>query len=387
MKVWILKIKRSVGSAILLFVAFLLLPLFPTAPLQAAPDPAMPEEAKTSDIPAAPVPPVEEPIIPPEEKVLEYLEEAVDARINGEKPFFYINPGFNIGIIQATVSTTAQNDDQTAILNKDRPDLSYNFDIVTTGYRITDWLGVSLLASSRSFTLNRQIVGDQDPLKNLGSTPEESDSPKIDLGGEDIGTRLKGYYNYIMPTVYVGGDDWYGFRIGGGIGYGSGWLEGTIKFQNSLSDQLLTRAVIDPSSTNELVAYNMLSGLVNVQSLNPEELYMLAHYRDPGYLQLLGMYWTTKGYIAPSATRLAQFQTLNPDLNLFEFAALEGLSRNNVRMNFDNLFVYQVYVDFPSFYNINSRLSVEMPAFQNRGYDFSIVAINVAFYYPLGIGL
>lgn len=316
-----------------------------------------------------------------DEDILERLERAADERLNGNKPFFYINPGFSLNYMQATI-TSRTDEEAKAVMTSSELGTTYHYDIVSTGYQITDWLGFNVNLSSHSFVLDRQI-----PEDSSATSTSDDDDDNNGIFGQDMGTRLVGHYSYIMPSLYLGGEEYLGFRLGLGVGYGQGWFGGTVQFRNTESELLLTQAVLEPSRSQDLVLYNLASGLVNVQSLDYVEKALLVNWQEPGNLERLGMYWTAKGYVSPSMEKIIQYQAINPDISPFEIAALMGLSHNNIRLSVPNLAVIQLYMDFPAFWNIHSRLYVDVPVFERNGYDFSITSFNVAFYYPVGIGL
>jgi hypothetical protein len=283
--------------------------------------------------------------------------------------------------MQMTVDSKAEQGEggTVAIMDREPVGVTYHLDVVSSGFPITEWMGWSISLTSKSFTLNRQKEVAE---AAAGSTANSESS----FYGEDNGTRIKGHYAYIMPALYFGGEKSRGFKLGIGVGYGSGWMDGTIELSNSLSRLFIYGAAQDPQLLNTLIAYNITSGLMDPSRLKPEEAYLIATINEPGHLDLLGQYWSATGMAAPSQDRLLPLQQLYPGRTLFELSAIESLGRSNIRRSTASLFAYQVYLDFPSFHNISTRFYVEGPVFSTSNYNFSFQSINIAFYYPIGIG-
>lgn len=311
--------------------------------------------------------------------ILDNISETMQQKASGKRPWFHIYPGINLNRFQMSVQQREAEENRTLAVMRHSPDkIDLQLDAASQGWRINEWLGFDIMIHSQQIYFNRQITED----------PDTSESIQINDEGTDLGTRINGYYSYIMPAVEFGGEKTHGFKAGIGLGIGSGWMGGTVHFQDKYSDDLFYSTVQDPTLVGELVDYNYYSGLIDADDMALEELYMVENIEKNGNLELLGQYWIARGVIAPNPEELSNIQKLNPELSLFEIAALQGFTQKRVSVNMYPLYAYKVFVDFPPIWpGIHTRFYVEGPIFDYKDYNFSFQSINLAVYFPIGVGL
>lgn len=149
-----------------------------------------------------------------------YAQEA-DVSLRDDLLGWSVTPGIGVRILDLTV-TSKQNGAEGIITN----DGSFSepiyaaLNIETPTYLLTEKFGITVRSHTTHFTLKRQ---------RFTKPPTNSTNSQDTRDIRDVGTRVNGYYSYIMPTIFYRSVDKSGdSRFGIGYGYWKASFSGEV---------------------------------------------------------------------------------------------------------------------------------------------------------------
>ncbi|TGN18685.1 hypothetical protein [Leptospira idonii] len=261
-------------------------------------------------------------------------------------------------------------------------EVQFSFDLKTPDWQFTEWFGATLLFRNSEYTLNRQTV--EKPLgsnTNLASSPGSSSSSS-DSNTErvNLGTRIKGFQSFAIPTVYFGKKGIDHFRIGLGAGPGTISMRGNFD-ANPIARIMYPLLLANPNDNLiNLLGYNAAFG--GLQQ-DPIQSSLLLNLSSGDNLTLYGLYSMAKGDFTigdPFVTFAAL--ALNKNLTPFEVITLSNISRTEVSIARARAFVWQLFWEVPMG-DLNLRLSFGGPILNIGNYKAEFRNFDLTLYMPI----
>ena len=271
----------------------------------------------------------------------------------------------------------------------------WSLDVQSSGLLLSQsdgWTtGVYLLARSGPIRFNRQLHRSWDSSSefDLEALPEN-----LLFGDTSIvnaGTRMDGFYAYLVPVFYISHKKWKGVRVGGGIGPSYVEVGGTIEMFDSSAPYTFaggTQGKTREEILRQIGYFHLTSGLIG-SSTDPVRRAMLIQLDAPGMLENYGIYAYSRGWGSQrldlySLFVLRQMEKYFPyPLTPFEAYGLFSLSRTNVELKQSAAPAIFIYLEMPVHEFLMTRLSFGGPVFYHQGYQYNVRTFELAISVPL----
>ena len=315
-----------------------------------------------------------------------WLSSAIDDRLSGREPLFWVSPG----VTGNTTDLGFQKRNGADTMLTDPFATGAALDISFSEFQIGSRFGIGYILHTTSFQLRLQNVAEKqrNVLRDQLVRYSEGDAA---VAGEtrDLGSNVNGYSSMLVPFLYYGKPGREHFRIGGGIGAGRSEIEGRLVADTPESRLVLIDLLNHPSHVGEWSRANLIGNrLVDVRNLDPISLYLYAKIDQDDNLETLGRYWLATGRVEPRAADHAYMRFFNGDLSPLELTALQGLSHDLVGLRTPLAPAYMLFAESPGFLGgFKFRLAVEGLFFEREPYLVNLTVASLALYYPIPIRL
>ncbi|PKA15666.1 hypothetical protein [Leptospira haakeii] len=292
--------------------------------------------------------------------------------------YFSIYPGFNVEEITVDISGKG-NEAIMSQVTSNKP--SWLFDLKSKEFQISEWIGVHLLVHNSDFYLDKQVV-QEDPYAASDPFSEDKKSSNKRTS-RDVGTRMNGNYSMAMPVIYVGRDNEDSWRFGLGFGPANVRLTGTADFFKSSDIFTYTEGMYANRTDylNQLSMMQFYNGNINFREGDPVVSYLLANLSQGNNLELLGLYYASKGLLNVDPFLLFfGDRTKYSDL---ELVTLNSLARSQVNVHATSVFSYMIFIETGKLGFVKFRLALGGPIFKQQGYTYEFRNLQFSAYMPI----
>ncbi|MBE7440770.1 MAG: hypothetical protein HS115_20170 [Spirochaetales bacterium] len=317
-----------------------------------------------------------------------------------------INPGLSVASHELRIHKPGSSAHMTGFANEP----VYNLDLYSRTYQLTDLLGVQIIQHNATFLLSEQYVA-ASPLRPIfvfgaNTYAEETDqktenadrrrnerSRRREKAPDDVGTRIRGYTNIMMPTLYVGRKESV-VRFGLGAGYGFVTMNGTVDFDNHFQKLAALRAAYEPNQVlPALSRYYLDSGLASMTG-DPVIVHYAARLDEEDALEHLGMYLmaTNIARLDPGeflwmrfwVHQLSAHYGKAPVLNDSEIYALLAMQRGIVSMRNHPLAAVMAFLEVPYLIpHARLRLDYGVSFFRVEPFQYRLDTLNISVFVPV----
>jgi len=308
--------------------------------------------------------------------------------------YFSINPGF---VLESTTVDITGPGGNATMTQRGPGQLNFMLDVKSRDYQISENSGIHLMIHAGNFRLNNQFAdpppgasSDSSSSSGTSSTPGSTDNRVK----QDLGTRMTGYYSYILPAFYFGkANNPDSFRMGLGVGPGAMTLSGTVRYNDTASPGYtlgFNSITSTRSQLQYLSAFMFSSGSVDFHS-DPALSYLIATMDQGTNLQTLGAYMIGNNLMHPSSNDLILSALLAPSsLNRAHYSFLEiltitALSRGFLNVSAKNLFTFMFFFETPSFGFLKFRVAFGGPLFSYNGIRYEFRTFEISAFAPIAI--
>ena len=286
---------------------------------------------------------------------------------NKKNYLFSINPG----LIVSDSTLNINNSGYGGTLNPGAAVVSFSFDIKSSDIEFSEKSGVNFIFHSTPYVMKKQIFHYPGTKTDGDSSSSSSESSSNDNNTEssgqsksvDVGTRVRGYYSYLVPAFYTKPIE--NLRIGIGIGTGFASAKGTFQGESSTPMMLYGNYFIFESASVEekkeyldlMSFYYFSGGMIEPGKSDPVITYLVLNLSKGRNLEYLGRYAYFNGYIK-QIPLIYMLGAISGNGNLSSFMEIMGLmaiSRGIVDINNTPLMTGLLFLEyqFPNNFSLN----------------------------------